>query len=34
MHLEIPEDRTNGDAAGTLGDLGLTASVLIPQYLR
>ena len=31
---EKEKEKQNADAAGPLGDLELTAHVLIPQYLR
>ena len=32
--LLVVHQKKNADAAGPLGDLGHTARVLIPQYLR
>ena len=33
-NAHFPKFKKNSDAAGPLGDLGHTAPVLIPQYLR
>ena len=33
-HIDVCKIKKNADAAGPLGDLALTACVLIPQYLR